>query len=79
MVIRCLFIELFLESVLNEEVGKFLFEDYEEYFRCVKMYINIYVKFETGKAEDAASASAASGGGKKLDKKKDKKKSLCCF
>ena len=76
MVIRCLLIEPFPESALNEEAGKLLLEDYEEYFRRAKMYTNIHAKPETGKAEDAASASAASGGGKKLDKKKDKKKSL---
>ena len=76
MVIRCLLIEPFPESALNEEAGKLLLEDYEEYFRRAKMYTNIHAKPETGKAEDAASASAASGGEKKVDKKKDKKKSL---
>ena len=76
MVIRCLLIEPFPESALNEEAGKLLLEDYEEYFRRAKMYTTIHAKPETAKSEDVAGTSAAAAGEKKLDKKNDKKKSL---
>lgn len=42
MVVRCLLIEPFPESALNEEAAKLLLEDYDEYFRRAKMLTSIY-------------------------------------
>ena len=75
MVIRCLLIEPFPESALNEEAGKLLLEDYDEYFRRAKMYTSIHAKPETSKADAGAASTGAAA--KKAEKKKlDKKKSL---
>jgi len=73
MVIRCLLIEPFPESALNEEAGKLLLEDYDEYFRRAKMYTSIHAKPEggaTGTNAEAAGSSATAGAKKKVDKKK---------
>jgi len=75
MVIRCLLIEPFPESALNEEAGKLLLEDYDEYFRRAKMYTSIHAKPEASKAD--AGATSTGDVAKKVEKKKlDKKKSL---
>ena len=42
MVIRCLLIEPFPESALNEEAAKLMLEDYDEYFRRAKMFTGIH-------------------------------------
>jgi ubiquitin-conjugating enzyme E2 S len=44
MVIRCLLIEPFPESALNEEAARLMLEDYEEYFRRAKMFTGIHAK-----------------------------------
>ena len=36
--IRCLLIEPFPESALNEEAGKMLMEDYESYYKYARYY-----------------------------------------
>lgn len=41
-VIRCLLIEPFPESALNEQAGKMLLEDYEEYARHARLYTGIH-------------------------------------
>ena len=67
MVIRCLLIEPFPESALNEEAGKLLLEDYDEYFRRAKMYTSIHAKPETAKSETAGMSVPSE---KKVNKKK---------
>lgn len=42
MVIRCLLIEPFPESALNEQAGKLLLENYEEYARHARIYTGIH-------------------------------------
>lgn len=42
MVIRCLLIEPFPESALNDEASKLLLEDYEEYARRAKLMTSIH-------------------------------------
>ncbi|KAL2502057.1 Ubiquitin-conjugating enzyme E2 22 [Forsythia ovata] len=53
IVIRCLLIEPFPESALNEQAGKMLLENYEEYARHARLYTGIHApkpksKFKTG-------------------------------
>uniref|UniRef100_A0A803NE65 UBC core domain-containing protein n=1 Tax=Chenopodium quinoa TaxID=63459 RepID=A0A803NE65_CHEQI len=43
-VIRCLLIEPFPESALNEQAGKMLLENYEEYARLARLYTGIHAK-----------------------------------
>ncbi|XP_020109793.1 ubiquitin-conjugating enzyme E2 22-like isoform X1 [Ananas comosus] len=42
LVIRCLLIEPFPESALNEQAGKMLLENYEEYARHARLYTGIH-------------------------------------
>ncbi|KAL2895692.1 Ubiquitin-conjugating enzyme E2 22 [Bienertia sinuspersici] len=44
LVIRCLLIEPFPESALNEQAGKMLLENYEEYARLARLYTGIHAK-----------------------------------
>lgn len=41
---RCLLIEPFPESALNEEAGKLLLEDYEEYAKHAKLMTSIHAQ-----------------------------------
>ena len=84
MVIRCLLIEPFPESALNEEAAKLMLEDYDEYFRRAKMFTGIHAKpcrglsaSEVGGAEGSSSTAENPAMKKaKNEKKMDKKKSL---
>lgn len=79
MVIRCLLIEPYPESALNEEAGKLLLEDYEGYAKHAKLMTSIHASASREKKD-----IDKSGGVKKViakdkaEKKKvaDKKKSL---
>lgn len=42
LVVRCLLIEPFPESALNEQAGKMLLENYEEYARLARLYTGIH-------------------------------------
>ncbi|KAL7607199.1 hypothetical protein Lser_V15G20438 [Lactuca serriola] len=42
VVVRCLLIEPFPESALNEQAGKMLLEDYQEYARHARLYTGIH-------------------------------------
>ncbi|KAG9134887.1 hypothetical protein Leryth_001221, partial [Lithospermum erythrorhizon] len=44
MVIRCLLIEPFPESALNEQAGKMLLDNYEEYARYARLYTGLHAK-----------------------------------
>mmetsp|Transcript_38561 Transcript_38561/g.109044 ORF Transcript_38561/g.109044 Transcript_38561/m.109044 type:complete len:209 (-) Transcript_38561:275-901(-) len=44
LVIRCLLIEPFPESALNEEAGRLLLEDYDEYFRHAQLMASIHAQ-----------------------------------
>ncbi|KAL8162951.1 hypothetical protein V2J09_014440, partial [Rumex salicifolius] len=44
LVVRCLLIEPFPESALNEQAGKMLLENYEEYSRHARLYTGIHAK-----------------------------------
>lgn len=83
MVIRCLLIEPFPESALNEEAAKLMLEEYDEYFRRAKMFTSIHAKVSgvqgQGLEKDpSASADVDNPTTKKAksEKKLDKKKSL---
>ncbi|KAL3534072.1 hypothetical protein ACH5RR_002533 [Cinchona calisaya] len=61
MVIRCLLIEPFPESALNEQAGKMLLENYEEYARHARIYTTIHAlktkpKFKTGGISESTTA-----------------------
>lgn len=71
MVIRCLLIEPYPESALNEEAGKALLEDYAEYERYAKLMTSLHAQppsakrphgpLTTSGANAASSSNAADG------------------
>ena len=63
MVIRCLLIEPFPESALNEEAGKLLMEDYESYASHARMMTSIHAIKQTAAAGGADGGDAAAGSG----------------
>ncbi|MED6146520.1 Ubiquitin-conjugating enzyme E2 22 [Stylosanthes scabra] len=60
VVVRCLLIEPFPESALNEQAGKLLLEDYEEYARLARLYTGIHAKakpkFRSGAISESTTA-----------------------
>ncbi|PKA65796.1 Ubiquitin-conjugating enzyme E2 22 [Apostasia shenzhenica] len=61
IVVRCLLIEPFPESALNEQAGKMLLEDYDEYARHARLYTGIHAikpkyKQKTGAISESTSA-----------------------
>jgi len=88
-VVRCLLINPFPESALNEEAGKLFMEEYQQYFKKARMMTEVHAaataqKGEaSGAADDEAGADGESGEKKRpVDskaaekRKQDKKKSL---
>ena len=85
MVIRCLLIEPFPESALNEEAAKLMLEDYDEYFRRARMFTMIHAK-SSGRQEKVLEGNSLSLLGddalalkkakSEKSRQKDKKKSL---
>lgn len=41
-VVKCLLIAPFPQSALNEEAGKLIMENYEEYFKQAKIFTQVY-------------------------------------
>lgn len=83
MVIRCLLIEPFPESALNEEAAKLMLEEYDEYFSRAKMFTGIHAKVlgarvqnQEGDSTSSADADNPTTKKAKSEKKTDKKKSL---
>ncbi|KAK4404678.1 Ubiquitin-conjugating enzyme E2 22 [Sesamum angolense] len=61
IVIRCLLIEPFPESALNEQAGKMLLENYDEYARHARLYTGIHAlkpkpKLKTGAISESTAA-----------------------
>ncbi|ONK79435.1 uncharacterized protein A4U43_C01F6340 [Asparagus officinalis] len=60
IVVRCLMIEPFPESALNEQAGKMLLEDYDEYARHARLYTGIHAlkkpKSKTGTISESTTA-----------------------
>ncbi|CAK9147089.1 unnamed protein product [Ilex paraguariensis] len=61
IVVRCLLIEPFPESALNEQAGKMLLENYEEYARHARLYTGIHAhkpkpKHKTGAISESTTA-----------------------
>ncbi|XP_078438337.1 ubiquitin-conjugating enzyme 22 [Wolffia australiana] len=54
IVVRCLLIEPFPESALNEQAGKMLLENYEEYSRHARLYTGIHALRPKPKAKTPA-------------------------
>lgn len=61
LVIRCLLIEPNPDSALNEEAGKLLLEEYEEFFRRAKLMTQIHAKVSTAGNENAAPGTNKGG------------------
>ncbi|OWM78865.1 hypothetical protein CDL15_Pgr003036 [Punica granatum] len=59
-VVRCLLIEPFPESALNEQAGKMLLENYEEYAKHARLYTGIHAKpkpkFKSGAISESTTA-----------------------
>ncbi|KAJ3679240.1 hypothetical protein LUZ60_017251 [Juncus effusus] len=60
LVVRCLLIEPFPESALNEQAGKMLLENYEEYARHARLYTGIHAKPKTKPKTGAITESTTS-------------------
>ncbi|XP_071723200.1 ubiquitin-conjugating enzyme E2 22-like [Rutidosis leptorrhynchoides] len=60
IVVRCLLIEPFPESALNEQAGKMLLENYDEYARHARLYTSIHAKpkpkFKSGAITESTTA-----------------------
>ncbi|KAJ6834121.1 putative ubiquitin-conjugating enzyme E2 22 [Iris pallida] len=61
LVVRCLLIEPFPESALNEQAGKMLLENYEEYARLARLYTGVHAlkpkpKSKTGAISESTTA-----------------------
>jgi len=54
LVVRCLLIEPFPESALNEQAGKMLLENYEEYARHARLYTGIHALRPKNKSKSGA-------------------------
>ena len=52
-VVRCLLINPFPESALNEEAGKDFMEDYDEYCKKARMYTEVHARASSKKADGA--------------------------
>jgi len=84
-VVRCLLINPFPESALNEEAGKLFMEDYAEYCKKARMYTEVHAraaKKAEQSGEDAADGEPVEKRQKPVDskaaekRKMEKKKSL---
>ena len=60
-VVRCLLIEPFPESALNEEAGKLLLEDYESYAKHARLMTRIHAASKSGNSAAAGEGGNASG------------------
>jgi len=66
-VVRCLLINPFPESALNEEAGKLFMEDYDEYFKKARMYTEVHARSKAGAG--AAEPSEDGAEGEQLEKR----------
>ena len=81
-VVRCLLINPFPESALNEEAGKDFMEDYEEYTKKAKMFTEVHARPKAAASSDSAEGEPLEKKQKPVDakaaekRKAEKKKSL---
>jgi len=88
-VVRCLLINPFPESALNEEAGKVFMEDYEEYSKKAVMYTEVHARFASKDSTELPSLEEGGSEGEPVEKRQkpfeskaaekrrsDKKKSL---
>jgi ubiquitin-conjugating enzyme E2 S len=64
-VVRCLLINPFPESALNEEAGKLFMEDYDEYSKKARMYTEVHAAGKKG----GDSSGEEGGEGEPVEKK----------
>ncbi|XP_057547573.1 ubiquitin-conjugating enzyme E2 22-like [Amaranthus tricolor] len=76
LVIRCLLIEPFPESALNEQAGKMLLENYEEYARLARLYTGIHAKPKSKLKHGAISESTKALNVDQHNKASDQKNAL---
>ena len=70
--VRCLLINPFPESALNEEAGKLFMEDYAQYHKKAEMMTEVHAAASTAKAGEASTAEgeASSADGEGAEKKR---------
>ena len=61
--VKCLLIYPNPESALNEEAGKLLLEQYQDYFSRAKMMTEIHAQSATARSQQTCSSSSSNGGG----------------
>ena len=52
-VVRCLLINPFPESALNEEAGKLFMEDYDTYFKKARMFTEVHARAKVSSTNSA--------------------------
>jgi len=73
-VIRCLLIEPFPDSALNEEAAMLMHEAFEDYEKQAKLMTEIHARAVEEPAEEGAQNVSAEAAGEKVVKKGSKKK-----
>ena len=71
-VVRCLLINPFPESALNEEAGKLFMEDYEQYFKKAQMMTDVHAASAKGEASGAGAEGEAAGADGEQSEKRQK-------
>jgi ubiquitin-conjugating enzyme E2 S len=71
-VVRCLLINPFPESALNEEAGKLFMEDYDSYFRKAQMMTEVHALAKKGEASGAAAGEGGEGSASEPVEKRQK-------
>ena len=67
-VVRCLLINPFPESALNEEAGKLFMEDYDTYFKKARMFTEVHACAKVS-STNSAEASEDGADGEQLEKR----------
>ncbi|CAI5531680.1 unnamed protein product [Closterium sp. Naga37s-1] len=63
IVVRCLLIEPYPESALNEDAGKLLLEDYEAYAKHARLFTSIHAPSSAAAAAGTTALAAGGAGG----------------
>jgi len=67
-VVRCLLINPFPESALNEEAGKLFMEDYDTYFKKARMFTEVHARAKVS-STNSAEAGEDCADGEQLEKR----------
>lgn len=61
-VVRCLLINPFPESALNDEAGRIFMEDYDSYFKKARMMTEVHALVSSGRSDEGGGAGVGCGG-----------------